>query len=79
MLEVLAVALVGVPFNLSHNSLLARGLPTVFTKIIAVRVAVTLVLIPLAFRFLRRPGRHVDDRCQSTFEHPSDHFLSDQI
>jgi O-antigen/teichoic acid export membrane protein len=56
MLEVLAVALVGAPFNLSHNSLLARGLPRIFTNIIAIRVAVTFVLIPLAFHYFGLPG-----------------------
>jgi O-antigen/teichoic acid export membrane protein len=56
MLEVLAVALVGVPFNLSHTSLLARGLPRVFTNIVAIRVAVTFVLIPLGFHFFGVPG-----------------------
>jgi len=56
MLEVLAVALLGVPFNLSQNSLLARGLPRVFTNIIAIRVAVTFMLIPLGFLFFGLPG-----------------------
>jgi O-antigen/teichoic acid export membrane protein len=56
MLEVLAVALMGVPFNLSHNGLLARGLPRIFTNIIAIRVAVTFALIPLGFHFFGLPG-----------------------
>ena len=56
MLEVFAVALVGVPFNLSRYSLLARGLPIVFTNIIAIRVAVTFVLIPLGFHYFGVPG-----------------------
>jgi O-antigen/teichoic acid export membrane protein len=56
MLEVLAVALVGVPFNLSQNSLLAQGLPRIFTNIIAIRVAFTFVLIPLGFLFFGLPG-----------------------
>jgi O-antigen/teichoic acid export membrane protein len=56
MLEVLAVALVGVPFNLSHNSLLARGLAMVFTNIIAIRTVLTFVLIPLGFHFFGITG-----------------------
>jgi O-antigen/teichoic acid export membrane protein len=56
MLEVLAIALVGAPFNLSHNGLLARGLPKVFANIIAIRVAVTIVVIPLGFHFFSVPG-----------------------
>jgi O-antigen/teichoic acid export membrane protein len=56
MLEVLAVAIVGVPFNLSQNGLLARGLPRIFTNIIAFRVAATFILIPLGFHFFGLPG-----------------------
>ncbi len=56
MLEVLAVALVAVPFNLSQYSLLARGLPKIFANIIAIRVAITFVLIPLGFHFFGVPG-----------------------
>jgi O-antigen/teichoic acid export membrane protein len=56
MLEVLAIALVGVPFNLAQYGLLARGLPRVFTNIIAIRVAITFVLIPLGFHFFALPG-----------------------
>jgi O-antigen/teichoic acid export membrane protein len=56
MLEVLAVGLVGVPFGLSQYSLLARGLPMVFTNITAIRVAVTFVLIPLGFNFFGISG-----------------------
>jgi O-antigen/teichoic acid export membrane protein len=49
MLEVLSVALLAVPFNLAQYSLLARGLPRIFTNIIAIRVAITIVFIPLGF------------------------------
>ena len=56
MLEVLAIGLLSVPFNLAQLSLLARGLPRLFTNVIAIRVAVTIVLIPLGFRFFGVPG-----------------------
>ena len=51
MLEILAVGLMAVPFNLAMYALLARGLAKIFTKLIAVRVVVTIVLIPLGFHF----------------------------
>jgi O-antigen/teichoic acid export membrane protein len=56
ILEVLSVALISVPFNLGQLGFLARGLPRVFTHVIAIRVAVTLVLIPLGFHFFGFPG-----------------------
>jgi O-antigen/teichoic acid export membrane protein len=56
MLEVLSIALLSVPFNLAHNALLARGLPRIFTNVIAVRVLATFVLIPLGFHFFSFPG-----------------------
>jgi len=56
MVEVLAVGLLTVPFNLAQLSLLARGLPKLFTNVIAIRVAVTIVLIPLGFHFFGVPG-----------------------
>ncbi len=51
MLEALAVALLGIPFNLPLHCLLARGLPKIFTNAIAIRATVTIVLIPLGFHF----------------------------
>jgi O-antigen/teichoic acid export membrane protein len=51
MVQVLAVGLLGVSFNLAHNCLLARGLPKVFTNVIAIRVGVTIALIPLGFHY----------------------------
>jgi O-antigen/teichoic acid export membrane protein len=56
MLEVLAVALPSVPFNLAQFSLLARGLPKMYTNVIAVRVVVTIVLIPLGFHLFGITG-----------------------
>jgi O-antigen/teichoic acid export membrane protein len=56
MLEVLAIAVLSVPFNLAQFSLLARGLPKLFTSVIAIRVAVTIVLIPLGFHLFGLPG-----------------------
>jgi O-antigen/teichoic acid export membrane protein len=51
MLEVLAVALLAVPFNQAQWCLLALGLPKFFMNVIALRVAVTVALIPLGFHF----------------------------
>jgi O-antigen/teichoic acid export membrane protein len=51
MLEILAVALLAIPFNLSQLCLLARGFPKIFTSILAVQVAFTFLLIPLGFHF----------------------------
>jgi O-antigen/teichoic acid export membrane protein len=56
MLEVLAVALVGLPFNLAHVGLLASGLPRIFTNVIAIRVFVTVLAVPLGFYFFGLPG-----------------------
>jgi O-antigen/teichoic acid export membrane protein len=56
MLEVLAVALLTIPFALAQYSLLARGLPRIFTIVIAVRVAITIVLIPLGFHLFGLSG-----------------------
>jgi O-antigen/teichoic acid export membrane protein len=56
MLEILAIALLAVPFNLAQLSLLARGLPRIFTHVIAIRVAATVVLIPLGFQLFGIPG-----------------------
>ena len=56
MLEVLAVGLLSVPFNLAVYSMLARGLPKIFTYLIAIRVAVTVTLIPLGFHLFGVPG-----------------------
>lgn len=56
MLELLAVALLNIPFGLAQYCLLARGLARVFTTVIAVRVGVTFVLIPLGFHFFGFTG-----------------------
>jgi O-antigen/teichoic acid export membrane protein len=56
MLEILSVALLSVPFNLAQFALLARGLPKIFTNVIAIRTAVTVVIIPLGFHFFGFPG-----------------------
>ncbi len=51
MVEILAVGLLSVPFNLAIYALLARGMPKIFANLIAIRVAVILALIPLGFHF----------------------------
>jgi O-antigen/teichoic acid export membrane protein len=56
MLEVLAVGLLALPFNLAIYCLLARGLPKLFTNLIAIRTAVAIALIPLGFHFFGFPG-----------------------
>jgi len=49
MLEVLAIGLLSVPFSQAQYALLARGLPKLFTTIIAVRALMAIILIPLGF------------------------------
>lgn len=56
MLEVLAVALLAVPFFQSQLCLLARGLPRFFMNITALRGVATVVLIPLGFHFFGVSG-----------------------
>jgi O-antigen/teichoic acid export membrane protein len=56
MLQFLAVGLLCIPFNLAQFCLLARGLATNFAGVIAVRVAATIVLVPLGFHFYGVPG-----------------------
>ena len=56
MLQVLAVGLLAVPFNLAQFALLARGLPKIFTYVVAIHMAATIVLIPLGFQFFGVPG-----------------------
>jgi O-antigen/teichoic acid export membrane protein len=51
MLEILAIGLLAVPFQLSVYSLLARGLSKLFSNVVAIRTAATIVLIPLGFHF----------------------------
>jgi O-antigen/teichoic acid export membrane protein len=56
MLEILAVALLVVPFNLAQYSLLASGWARMFSNIIAIRVSVTVLFIPLGFHFFGVSG-----------------------
>jgi O-antigen/teichoic acid export membrane protein len=56
MLEILAVGLLGLPFHLARRSLLALGMPRIFTILIAIRMAAMLALIPLGFHFFGLPG-----------------------
>ena len=56
MLEILAVGLLKIPFNLAMWSLLARGLARTFTGLIAFHVATMIVLIPLGFQLFGLPG-----------------------
>lgn len=56
MLEILAVGLLSAPFNLAMFALLARGLPNIFTYIIAIRVAVICAFVPLGFHYFGIAG-----------------------
>jgi O-antigen/teichoic acid export membrane protein len=56
MLEVLAVALLQVPFELVCYCLLALGMPRLFTQLGAMRVVGAYVLIPLGFHFFGTTG-----------------------
>lgn len=56
MLEVLAVGLLSVPFNLSVYSLLARGLSKLFSNVVAICTVATLLFIPLGYHFFGVAG-----------------------
>jgi O-antigen/teichoic acid export membrane protein len=56
MLSVLAIGVPAIAFSLPIYALLARGLARNFTGLIAVRVAATVVLIPLGFHLYGVPG-----------------------
>jgi O-antigen/teichoic acid export membrane protein len=56
MLQILGVGLLAVPFGLAQSTLLARGMPRMFTNVIAIRVAVTVVVIPLGFHWFGLSG-----------------------
>jgi len=56
MLEVLAVGLLKIPFNLAMWCLLTRGLTRTFTGLVAFHVIIAIVLIPLGFRLFGLPG-----------------------
>jgi O-antigen/teichoic acid export membrane protein len=56
MLEVLALGLLKIPFNLPQWCLLARGLAKEFTGLVAFQSICTIVLIPLGFHWFGLPG-----------------------
>ena len=56
MLEILAVGLLKIPFNLAMTCLLALGLARTFTGLIAFHVTTTIVLFPLGFLLFGLPG-----------------------
>jgi O-antigen/teichoic acid export membrane protein len=56
MLQVLAIGLLSLPFNLAQFCLLGHGFPKIFTTVIAVRMGITILLIPLGFHFFGLPG-----------------------
>ena len=56
MLEILAVALLTVPFRLATQSFLALGRPQLFSTVIAIRLAVLFVATPIGFYYFGIPG-----------------------
>jgi O-antigen/teichoic acid export membrane protein len=56
MLEVLAIGLMVVPFNLSQLCLLTLGMPKIFAYIIALRAGCMVILVPLGFHFFAIQG-----------------------
>ena len=56
MLEVLAVGLLKIPFNLPQWCLLARGLTKHFTGVVALQAVSTIALIPLGYHYFSVPG-----------------------
>jgi O-antigen/teichoic acid export membrane protein len=56
MLEVLSTALLITPLNLAIVCLLALGLPSLFTQLIAIRSVSLFLLVPLGFHFLGLQG-----------------------
>lgn len=56
MLQVLAVALLTVPFRVAAICFLALGFSKLFSHLIAIRVVVLLLLTPLGFHFFGLPG-----------------------
>ena len=56
ILDVLAVALLPIPFGLVGYCLLALGLPKLFTRLTAIAAVGTIVFILLGFHFFGTPG-----------------------
>ena len=56
MVEILGITLLSISFNLAQYCLLAKGLPRVFTTIIAIRVLATIALIPFGFHMFGITG-----------------------
>ena len=56
MLEIIAVALLTIPFRVAIECLLALGLPRLYTQLIAIRVVSLFLFIPLGFHYFDLPG-----------------------
>jgi len=56
MLEILAVALLTVPFRLATQSFLALGVPHLLSAVISIRLVVLFVATPVGFHFFGVPG-----------------------
>jgi O-antigen/teichoic acid export membrane protein len=56
MLQILAVALMTIPFRVAATSLLALGLSRIFSNIIGVKTISLYVFVPLGFYFFGLPG-----------------------
>lgn len=56
MLQILAVALLALPFQIALQAFMVLGLPQITTKILTVRLTVLLIAMPIGFHFLAMPG-----------------------
>lgn len=56
MLEILAAALVTVPFRVAPQCFMALGMPNLLTNIIAIRLLTLFLIAPIGFHFFGLPG-----------------------
>lgn len=56
MLEVLAVALLAIPFRVAAYCFMALGIPKLLTRIIAIRLITMIILVPSGFHLLGLSG-----------------------
>jgi len=56
MLQIIAVALVTIPFRVAKECLLSLGLPRLYAQLIAIRVVSLFLVMPLGFHYFGLPG-----------------------
>jgi len=56
MMEILAAALLTVPFEIAIQSFQALGMPKLLSNIIAIRLATLFLITPIGFHFFGLPG-----------------------